>query len=85
MSGKAIGPICQQSQRRDANNLQNEVGNPLEDITQAMGKAMGLKVTGTLKKCKVCTYRKTKTAEISKSAVVNSKIKGGHLFYICSP
>ena len=40
-----------------------------------MGKAMGLKVTGAFQVYNACTLRKAKTAVVSKSAVVCSKIK----------
>ena len=36
---------------RDVSNLHNELGHPLDDITQATEKAMGFKVTGTFQEC----------------------------------
>ena len=53
-----VGFICQQKndrayiltwskKTRDVNDLCNELEHPLKDITQATGKAMHLKVTGT--------------------------------------
>ena len=63
----------------------NELRHSLLDITQAMGKAMGLKLTGTFQVYKVCTIRKDRKAGVSKLAVVHSKIKGNLFFDICSP
>ena len=59
------GSYVQETKRKDINDLWRELGHPLEDITQALGKAMGLKLPGALKSCKACTLGKAKRPGVS--------------------
>ena len=43
--------------------LHIEIQHPLEDITLAKGKAMGLKLSGMCKSCKAFVLEKTKRLE----------------------
>ena len=64
------------------NNLRNELGHPFEDINQATGNAMGLKVTVTFHACNSFILGKTKRAGGSKLAVACSKIKSKCLYFV---
>ena len=62
--------------RKDNNSLHNELNHPFEDVTWAMGKAMGLNLIGTFKPCKACTLGKAKENVENMMTVLCSMVKG---------
>ena len=72
--------IFKELKRKDNNNLHTEQGHPLEDLTWATGKAIGLQLTGTFKPTKACILGKAQKAQVSKIAVQCLIVNGGRLF-----
>ena len=66
--------------RKGVNALDNMLGHPLEEITQTIGKAMGLKLTGMFRTCKACALGRAEKANVSKTTILHSMIKGKRLF-----
>ena len=58
--------------KKDINEIHTELWHLLEENTHAKGKAMGLKLTSTLKTYADCTLRKAKKARVSKETVTQS-------------
>ena len=65
--------------RKNINKLHIDLGNPLKDIMQAMGEAMGLKLTSMFQFAKLMP-KTSKKASKSKMADEHSKVKCKKLY-----
>ena len=65
---------------KNINELNNELGIPLDKITQAMGRSKGTQLNSKFKTCGDHALGKAKKAGVSKVAVACSTVKGKRLF-----
>ena len=72
--------LCKRKSERAHLSNRQKREDPLDKITQAMEKAMGLQLTGTFTPCKVCVLGKAKNAWVSKMAVPCLMVEGKRLF-----
>ena len=86
--GKARRFLClhRNNINKDINESFTELEYFLEEITEAMGKNMGLQLTNMFKTCEDCALGKAKKAGVSKTSAANSTINGERIFIdISSP
>ena len=67
---------CAKGAKGDIKALNTELGYPLEEITQADVKGMGIQLSGTFKPCRACALGKAKKAGVSKMAIPYSAVEG---------
>ena len=76
---KNFSPMISQM-RMVINELHVILGHHVQEITIAAGKAMNLKLIGTLKTCEDCALGKVKKAGVVKLPIKRSKVKSKRFF-----
>ena len=66
--------------KKNINDLNVELGHPLQSITCATAKALGLQVADIFEFCLDCALGKAKHCRVSKKVVAQLKILGERLF-----
>ena len=66
--------------KKNINNLHVELGQPLEVITNATTKSMGIQLTISFKLCEGCAVERATKGRVCKKAIACSKILGERLF-----